>query len=515
MKGVSPQPAFEFQPESRTIGAMGAADGMERGFWQRLADWPASSLPACLAMGLLVRLPAVLFADGYEYVDQQYQNVDPAWHLATGEAWTPTWEWIDGIRSWVYPWFLAGLFRGGLAIGVDDPLVLMRWVRFTHALIGLLPLALLYSALVRWPRPSNTTVRTSGNAVMRPGIALWLVAVSGLLVTTAVQPSGPALGATLAVAAVVAFHGRGVWPAVAGLLLGLAFCCRFQEAVFGPAVVLVGLWQRRFRAVLWFSAMTLPGIALQGVVDIAMGGAFLSTPWRYFEFNVLLGASQKWDAEPWWFYLAAGVVPAFAFVPPWLGVAWRRLRAGAGLLPAALVAGGLHVLAHSCVGRKALRFEYGALGLLVVVMAVGVALVPGREGGRSPRWQRSHGIALFVVHGLLWVWASLVPGHLGPIRMAEALRGEPEFHGELLVVGGDATSIGGACYLRRPRLAIAGIAIDEVAERARAGVQWFVAVRHPLATDVQDAAGLELVGSYHGLFGLRRGDRRFVYRRGP
>ena len=57
---------------------------------------PAWSLGAFLGLALLVRLPAVLWADGYEFVDQQYQYVDPAWHLATGDDWLRTWEWRAG-----------------------------------------------------------------------------------------------------------------------------------------------------------------------------------------------------------------------------------------------------------------------------------------------------------------------------------------------------------------------------------------------------------------------------------
>ncbi len=83
------------------------------------APW---SLAAYLGLGLLLRLPAVLCADGFDFPDQQFQYVDPAWHLATGGAWHEPWEYRDGMRSWVYPWLLSWVFRGLGALGADEPM---------------------------------------------------------------------------------------------------------------------------------------------------------------------------------------------------------------------------------------------------------------------------------------------------------------------------------------------------------------------------------------------------------
>jgi len=469
---------------------------MLRRFLRWTSVGPAWSLPAFLGICLLLRLPAVLLADGYEFADQQYQYIDPAWWLASGQAWLPTWEWNAGMRSWVYPGFLAGIFQGLTAVGFEEPFTTMRAARGVHAMVSLLPLWLFWLVVVRW-RP-----------LAEPRLALLLFAGSGLMVCNGVQASGPALGATLAVAAVLAFHGPRWYPALGGLLLGLAFCCRYQEALFGPAVVLIGMWQRRWAAVLWFSLLCLPGIALQGLVDIKMGGEFISSPWTYLQVNVTQGIASLFKTRPWYWYFAIGLVPAFLCVPPWLGVAWRRLRAGTVILPAALAAGMLHLVMHSFIARKAIRFEYGALSLLVAVMAIGICAVP------AGRWAASHRIGLFVVQIALWLWASLFVGHAGPIEAASFLGREPSFTGHLLVVDGMETSVGGAYYLRRAQLQIDLVSSDELCEQVRdVPPEWVLAVRDPLTDAALTACRLELVGSFAGWFDLRHGDRRFVYRR--
>jgi hypothetical protein len=470
-----------------------------------LQAWAAAnawSLRRYLAIALLLRLPAILFADGYEYLDEQFQYVDPAWHLASGMAWHRTWEWIDGIRSWVYPGALAGVFWLLSALGIDGAMTTMVAVRALHAVLSLLPLAMFWLLLVRW--------RPVGN----PRLPLLLFAVSGLMVV-GVHPSGPSVAATLAVAAGIAMHGPGRAPAFAGLCLGFAFCGRFQDALYGPAFFAVLLAQQRLRAAVWFAVGCVPGIVTQGFVDLAATGTFLGTVWRYVHSNVGLGAAQKWHTHPWWFYWLAGVVPVLALVPLVLGVAWQRLRTGAAVLPGALAGACLHLAAHSCIARKALRFEYSAFALLLAVVCAGLASAQGRRA----TW---HTRLLCAVHLGLFGWVSFWFGNAGSVRTAHWLAAQPQFTGEALVVDGDATSLGGFYYLRVASGGDRVCGVERDALAGRLGTQpptagsYVIAVREPLEALAAALPGkLERVASFTGVFDLRGSDRRFVYRWRP
>ena len=473
-----------------------------RALLARLTGWatigPAWPLGTFLLVALVLRLPAVLCADGYEFLDQQFQYVDPAWHLATGQAWLPTWEWQDGIRSWVYPGFLAGLFRVLLACGLDDPLWLMRGVRGVHAVLSLLPLAMFWLCLVRW------------RLVEAPRLPLLLFAGSGLLVALGVQPSGLAWGGTLAIAAVLAFHGPGRWPLLAGLLLGFGFCGRFQDALYGPALVAVAVFQRRWRAIGWLGLGCLPGLVLQGYSDLVAWGRFFHSPLAYLAANGDGGAA-KWGREPWWFY-AACVAPIVLLVPPFLGEAWRRLRLGAGLLPGAAVAAGLHLFAHSLIERKALRFEYASLALLVAVVAAGLGVAPA-----TGRWANAYRRGLVAVQGLLWVWASCLFGHSGAISAALALRNDPHFRGDLVVVDGSSTAVGGAYYLRQERLRVHEVERARLpallAQVSEGQPLYLLVVRRELqANELGGHGPLLQLGNFCGWLDLRTSDRRFLYR---
>lgn len=453
-------------------------------------------MPKWLLLCLLLRLPAVGFADGFDYPDQQFQYVEPAWHAATGQALHHTWELRAGLRGQVYPWLLANVFQGLRAVGCDEPLATMRAVRFVHAVFSLLPMALFWLVVVRW-RP-----------IAAPRPSLLLFALSGLMVA-GVQPSGPGFAALLALSAALALPGPRWWPAFGGLCLGLAFCARFQDALFGPGFLAALLWQRRYAAAGWFALGCVPGICLQGFADLAVRGEFLGTPWHYAQANLAAGAAAQWRTQPFWFYLLAGVVPVLALVPPFLRVGWSRLRAGAAVLPGALVGAAVHLGVHSFIARKALRFEHGAFMMLLAVIAVGLPAA----SGRLARW---HAGVLGTVHLGLWLAASFWFGNAGAVRTALWLRAQPDFDGRVLVVGGDASALGGFFYSRPAADCVTGCAAEAAAMTLLAAgpatPPFVVAVREQLPEDLARTAGLTLAAAFQGQWDLREGERRFVYR---
>ncbi|MBK8099651.1 MAG: hypothetical protein IPK26_21305 [Planctomycetes bacterium] len=459
---------------------------------------PIWSLAGYLLVGWLLRLPAVLFAAGYAFADQQYQYLDPAWHLATGDAWHRTWEWIDGIRSWVHPGLLATLWMPIRSV-TDDAMVQMTLLRGAHSLIALLPLSAFWLLVVRW------------QPVAHARVALWLFALSGIGVHANVQPAGPNFAASLAVAAVLFACGPRRWPWLGGLLLGLAFCARAQDAMFGPIVVAALVWQRRFRAAMWFCLGTLPGIALQGLVDLWTWGSFLHSPFAYVRLNLHAGAAVKWGTEPWWWY-ATLLLPLLTLVPPVWGAAARMFWRGTRVAALPMFAGVAFVALHSAIERKALRFLWPAVWLLVAVAAIGIG--SARANGRLEAWQRR---LLFAGQAGLWLWASLWPTNLGPVRAALALSREPSFTDELIVVDGDATAVGGFANLRRSRLEVQSTTRALLAELL-AGLppraeRWVLVAREPLSGELAAAFGrLEPAGEFTGWLDLRRGERRYLYR---
>jgi hypothetical protein len=467
----------------------------------RLLAWCARPEPLPLAGYLLVafalRVPAILCAHGHEFVDQQFQYVDPAWHLASGATWWRTWEYEVGMRSWAYPGFLAGVFRALAALGFAEPLARLAAVRAVHAAVTLLPLAALWLCVARW-RPL-----AHGRAVCL------FAAASGLLVYTGVQPNAPWFAAHLAVAAALFAGGPGWrWPALAGALLGLAFACRVQDALLFPVLGLALLMQRRPRAVAALALGGLVPVVAQGALDACTWGGFLHSPITYVRRNLFEGAAASFGRDPLWLYVAA-VAVVTAVAPGW----WRSLRAGARALPLAAACGVAYVVLHALLERKAVRFVVTALILLSLVAATGAF----RAG--ASRWHRG---VLVAVHLLLLAFLSWFPFHRGPIAATLALREQRDLRVLYLVhEHAGHLALGGHYYLdrREGEVSIATVPRAQLAGRLageRAPVVHVLAAGEPLAPgDVPAGWRAEPLGSFHAAFGLRARDRRHVYRLSP
>lgn len=470
--------------------------------WARELVGPGEiTLGRYLLFAFIVRLPAIFLSRGYDFLDHQFQYVDPAYHLAFHGSWWRPHEYTQGLRSWVYPGLLAGIFKLVAGIGITEPSAMMAATRFVHGLISLLPLAALWTLVVRW----------KGWKDQRP--LLLFVAANALVVYSGIQPTGPTFAVGLTLTSVFLFYGPGRWwTFLSGLLLGLAFACRFQDAFFGPVLLVAGLLQKRWNACWSLSLGTAITVSLQGIVDWLTWGGFLYSPFRYVEWNVFQGQSQTYGAQPAWLY-AAFVALVLVWVPPFLKSGWRAVADGSRKLPLLVAAGCVYILLHNLIARKAFRFIIPALVLLLV--AYSAALLWSAVD--DPRLRRIHRRVFVGLHVLALVLVSVWYPNRGPVEAALALGQQEDFHDRLLVVDGAQDAVGGHYYLRRPK-----ITVDLVARRNLAG--WFRAHRpvRPLYVLVVgeplpegeswSSYRLERVGEYHDWPDTRRGARRFLYR---
>ncbi|MDT7951503.1 MAG: hypothetical protein RQ966_08360, partial [Acetobacteraceae bacterium] len=79
-----------------------------------------------VAAGFVARTFAAIAFSKLERSDEIFQNLEPAYRLLTGYG-VVTWEWQDGIRSWLFPAFLSSIMSVprllGLPADMSLPLV--------------------------------------------------------------------------------------------------------------------------------------------------------------------------------------------------------------------------------------------------------------------------------------------------------------------------------------------------------------------------------------------------------
>ena len=475
---------------------------------QRFFQWLRESVgPGEITLGhylifaLIIRLPAVFFSRGYAFSDHQFQYVDPAYHLAFDGSWWQPHDYVQGLRSWVYPGVLAGVLRFIDWIGITEPHAMMVATRFVHGLVSLLPMAALWTLVVRW----------KGWSGQRP--LLLFFAANALIVYSGVQPTGPTFAVGLSLAAIFLFHGPGsLWPFLSGLLLGLAFACRFQDAFFGPVLLGAGLLQKRWRACVFLalgSAITVTG---QGIVDLLTWGSFLHSPFRYVAWNVFEGQARRYGQQPVWLY-AAFICLLLVLIPPFLRSGLRALREGSGKLPVLAAASIVYISLHNLMARKDIRFVLPALVLLLIVYASSLLFAGGAEG----KTRRIHRWFFVGLHLVALALVSISYPNRGPIEAALTLNRLEDFRDRLVIVDGGEEKLGGHYYLGRPRIEVVSVRERHLANWLRAARPrtpiYLLVVGHPLAEGEDwGRYRLERVGEYRDWPDSWSGTRRFLYR---
>ena len=231
--------------------------------------------------------------------------------------------------------------------------------------------------------------------------------------------------------------------------------------------------------------------------------------------NFLEGVSAQWRTEPFWYYLAI-VAAALLVCPPFLRVAWEATKTGARTFPLPLACAAFYFLMHTLVARKAFRFVFPALALVLFVFAVGMFCQAGRS-----RLARIHRRLIVATQLLGLLVLSFAYFHRGPIEAALWLRGQPDFQNHLVVVDGTQTDLGGHYYLGRRQLQVHTVARTELSGFLKAfedsPALYLMSVREPLPetflseNSLRQGWAVDLRSATRSWPNFKKSRRRYLY----
>ncbi len=327
---------------------------LDRNIGTRAAPFPATLL-ALVVIAFAIRLAVDTLVPHVVYADEIFQSLEPAHRLVFGTG-VVAWEYVVGIRSWLFPGLLAGLLWIGKLAGSQNPDVI------------LLPVAVFMSLA------STTTVICGylwgyrfggrrGAVIVGAVNALWVELVYFAPHTLTEVLAGNCLVAAL----YLAYPGyqveaprRLLW---AGVLFGLTLTLRFHLApVIGIAAVWVCRDHIRDR---WLplAAGTLVPLVLGGLLDWATWSYPFQSIWLNFWLNVVEKVSEAFGTSPP-YQIAAYLVKYWGGA---FGVLALGAIVGARRLPLLLfVAAGI-LLLHTAIAHKEYRFIYPALPLVTTL----------------------------------------------------------------------------------------------------------------------------------------------------
>lgn len=338
--------------------------------WNILAWLAFFCLAFAVRAGLAWRFPNIFFAD------EIFQTLEPAHRLVFGYG-VITWEWGIGMRSWVFPSFLAAVMRATAWMGPGSTGYLLG----TTIVLSLISLTAVWFGYAWAKRASGTP-------------AAVLAAIACALYFDLVYFAPKALNEVVAAHVMLPglYLGRygQRWSErkrmfLAGLLCGLAACLRIQllpALIFALAYFCYPHWRKRAPAVI--AGASAP-VLLFGIVDWVTW----SYPWqsfiRSYTANLVHGLGKELSStEPWYWYLLvllALIGPAVLF-----------LYHGCKQSPFLAIFCGIIVVSHSMIPHKEVRYIYPVIAPAITLAAIGVVelLEEFRKRGamflNKPQW---------------------------------------------------------------------------------------------------------------------------------
>ncbi len=313
-----------------------------------------------LAAALAVRLFVVATHSYIAHPDETFQYLEPAHRLAFGSG-VITWEYRDGIRSWLLPGLIAGVMRA-VALVDPDPAAYVTTLRV---------LCVLASLSVPFVGFQLAARRFGPAAGLLTGLlcafALDVVYFAPVIMTEPLAADAALLAIWLGDGADRPTRRRLIGS---GLLFGLALSLRYQYA---PALAVAALLQhaRAPRRLAIVAAATIAvAMPALGLLDQVTWGAPFQSVWLNYLRNATQGISTAMGAEPWWYYAGYYYLACIA-ASPLLGFA----ALGGLRVPALGGAVLCTVILHSLVAHKELRFVFLATAGMPILIGIGLAVL--------------------------------------------------------------------------------------------------------------------------------------------
>ncbi|XP_073842974.1 phosphatidylinositol glycan anchor biosynthesis class B isoform X2 [Musca autumnalis] len=255
---------------------------------------------------LAVRTASVFVVKTFYVPDEYWQSLEVAHKITFGYGYL-TWEWVQGLRSYLYPVLIAGIYKVLALLSLDT----VKW-------------------LVVLPRLLQATLSAYSDYRFyiwtgKKKWGLFLIAVSWFWFYTGSRTLSNTLETSLTTIALSYFpwHGEGIaylWPA--------ALCCflRPTAGIIWLPLVIYHLHKSKLRwTELVFKKFIIIGLLVATLsvgIDSYMHGRLLITPYEFLKYNVIQNIGSFYGSHPWHWYFTVGLptVLGITFLPFLFGV---------------------------------------------------------------------------------------------------------------------------------------------------------------------------------------------------
>ena len=340
-----------------------------------------NTLRTLLVLAGIARLLAALFSPGYDHPDELYQVLEPAYGALHPKFWNQAWEWKEGVRSWFLPGIYAAIMGALELVGLRTPGQISLGVRLVTGVFSLITVKCTYELADRfggkraaflagllsafWWLPIYYGVRTQAEPLCM-NVAL----LAQVWFFNALDQAGISCGQFAHTAKSESEKtSPAIWALGAGVLSGLAFCIRFQSALFGAALGAIFLFHKQWRLLLIFSLGVLGVLFMQGILDLVTWGTFFHSPIEYFKFNIIKnGAAEQFGRQPFHRYIVAfsqfSTPPIFCLFVYFAVQGFKKTRV-------LWVSIALFFIVHQFIAHREARFMIPLVPFFFIPIAIG------------------------------------------------------------------------------------------------------------------------------------------------
>ncbi|XP_017864281.1 PREDICTED: GPI mannosyltransferase 3 isoform X1 [Drosophila arizonae] len=357
------------------------------------------------ALIMAVRIASVFVVQTYYVPDEYWQSLEVAHKLTFGYGYL-TWEWVKGIRSYVYPLIIAGIYKLLALLQLDSAQLLVLLPRLLQATLTAYSDYRFYvwTGKRKW--------------------ALFLILVPWFWFYTGSRTLSNTLEASLTTIALSYFPwiGEGsayLWPA--------AICCflRPTAAVIWVPLVIYHLRKTRQPPLeLILKHFVLIGAFVAGVgiaIDTYWHGQLIVTPWEFLKYNILHNIGSFYGSHPWYWYFTVGLPTVLGInTLPFIYGIMETVRKGdrhpvsKQLLISILVT----LVVLSTVEHKEFRFVTSLLPLCLYVCAESLS----RWSYRASRTQLWAAALIILLGNVVPAWYLSTVHQKGPIELMPKLQ---------------------------------------------------------------------------------------------
>jgi hypothetical protein len=343
---------------------------------------------------LVLRLVVAWWSEKIPYPDELFQYLEQAHRLVYGYGFVP-WEYRFGVRNWLLPGALAALLETLRIFGLAQPAV---YIPVIKSILSVVSVVVVYAS---YAIGRNLFSEQAGR------IAAVFSAVWYELLSYATVPTPEVLGAYASLAALALATGprRDRYPALIGLLLGLAVALRLQYALSAAAIGAVVLLTWGWRPVVLLAACGAAVLLAAGLLDAWTWGTAFVSYYNAVLFNIVHGVGGLFGQQPFvWYFLrllfASGGLHIVALVSG--AVAWRQSW------PILLVVAGV-LAPHMLLAHKEYRFVFLVVPLLMVLLAHGATVLVAWLATLEAYTVALGGLAVAAACGLAFACMAVLP----------------------------------------------------------------------------------------------------------